>query len=172
MVNEYVYEALGRPDMTRPDTFLQALRDARDMFPEINGFPTIPLGVQAFGVNGNVSLDGQLMGFLDVPWSDGQGNRIDRQLNEEWQGWLRVIRQAVEEGLFDVDAMVDTSVQINERIASGRYFALMYAWTALQHAQDSLLAHSPQYALIPTNGPRNSAGDPPRHDGGNLNGWV
>lgn len=172
MVAEDIYEALGRPDMTYPEGFLQALRDARDMFPERNGFPLIPLGVQAFGVNGNQSLDLQLMDFLAVPRADGQGNMLDRHLDEEWQNWLRVIRQVVEEGMFDVDAMVDTSVQINERIAQGRYFALMSAWTALQHAQDSLLVHHPEMALIPTHGPRNSNGAAPRLDAGHLNGWV
>jgi len=59
-----MWNALGRPDMTTPDGFVQTLRDARDMFPTVDGLPLIPIGLDPFTSTGNNSLEDFLMSYL------------------------------------------------------------------------------------------------------------
>ena len=44
MVRKDMYEALGKPDMTTPEGFVNTLVAAKEKFPDVDGSPLIPLG--------------------------------------------------------------------------------------------------------------------------------
>ena len=46
LVRKDMYEAIGKPDMRTPDGFLNALKMAKEKFPNVNGKPLIPFGTQ------------------------------------------------------------------------------------------------------------------------------
>ena len=45
LVRKDIYESIGSPDMTTPEGFLKALRDAKAKYPQINGQPLIPFEI-------------------------------------------------------------------------------------------------------------------------------
>jgi putative aldouronate transport system substrate-binding protein len=174
LVRQDMYEALGRPDMTTPDGFLNALRAAREKFPTVNGQPLIPLSFDPFddrGVCGDLGAD--LVQRLAIGY-EANGKYEDPGLgpnNPELVRWLKVFRQATQEGLIPTDVFVDKRQQVEEKIAQGRYFATFIQvwdyWTAEQALYDS----DPNKFYIGVPGPLNSRRDPPQFAGGGI-AWL
>ncbi len=174
LVRKDMYEALGKPDMTTPEGFLGALRAAKAKFPEVNGQPLIGLGLQEFTELGNASLEKYLQNFLAIP-SEENGKFVDRRLgnnNPEYIRWLKVLRQATREGLLPTDVFVDKRSQMEEKIAQGRYFAMLYQNWDMQAAQMTLYAKNPDSVYIAVDGPRNSRKAPHTLAGSGISGWT
>ncbi len=68
LVRKDIYEAIGSPDMTTISGFERAVKKAKQMFPEIDGKPLIPIGAHLFDDSGNVSFDQYIQHFLAVPY--------------------------------------------------------------------------------------------------------
>ena len=78
-----MYEALGKPDMTTPEGFLNALRAAKAKFPTVNGQSLIPFGTNEFGDTGCQQLQGYLAHFLAIaPEKDGKFVNADLGLTD------------------------------------------------------------------------------------------
>lgn len=175
LVRKDMYEALGSPDMSTPEGFLDALRRAREQFPLINGQPVIPLGFMEFGDVGNDALQGYLQRFLAIKPETPEGLYDDPKLgadNADYIRWLKTFRQAASEGFIPMDVFVDKRPQIEEKAAQGRYFALFFQNWDMQAAQNSLYNRDPDSVYIAVEGPRNSRKDPPRLAGGSISGWT
>ena len=67
MVRKDMYEALGKPDMTTPEGFVNTLVAAKEKFPDVDGSPLIPLGTHEFGDTGCWALDSYLQNYLPIP---------------------------------------------------------------------------------------------------------
>ena len=174
LVRKDMYEALGKPDMTTPEGFLGALRAAKAKFPEINGQPLIGLGLQEFTELGNASLEKYLQNFLAIP-SEENGKFVDRRLgndNPEYIRWLKALRQATREGLIPTDVFVDKRSQMEEKIAQGRYFAMLYQNWDMQAAQMALYAKDPNSIYIAVDGPKNTKKSAHTLGGGGISGWT
>ena len=66
VVRKDIYEAIGSPDMSTQEGFLEAVEKAVEMFPEVNGEKLIPVGAHVFDNEGNPSFDKYLMNWLVV----------------------------------------------------------------------------------------------------------
>ncbi len=175
LVRKDLYEALGSPDMTTPEGFLEALRMAKKMFPDVNGSPLIPFGTAEFTDVGNSQLQGVLSHFLAInPEKDGKFEDAALGLTEnpEYVRWLKMFRQAHEEGLIPTDIFVDKRSQIEEKAAQGRYFCMLYMNWDMQAAQNALYARDPDSIYVAVDGPKNSQGDSPKLAGGSIAGWT
>ena len=175
LVRKDLYELLGSPDMTTPEGFLNALRLAKAKFPKVNGQPLIPFGTSEFSDTGCSQLQATLAHFLAIsPEQDGK--YVDAALglteNPEYVRWLKMFRQANEEGLITTDIFVDKRSQIEEKAAQGRYFCMLYQNWDMQAAQNSLYAKNPDSIYIAVDGPKNSKGDDPVLSGGSIAGWT
>ena len=175
LVRKDLYEALGSPDMTTPEGFLQALRDAKAKFPQVGGQPLIPFGTAEFSDVGCSQLQGALSHFLAIsPEQDGK--YVDSNLglteNPEYVRWLAALRQAHEEGMISTDIFVDKRSQIEEKVAQGRYFCMLYQNWDMQASQNALYARDPNMVYIAVPGPKNSHGDDPVLAGGSIAGWT
>ena len=175
LVRKDLYEALGSPDMTTPEGFLQALRDAKAKFPQVGGQPLIPFGTAEFSDVGCSQLQGALSHFLAIsPEQDGK--YVDSNLglteNPEYIRWLAALRQAHEEGMISTDIFVDKRSQIEEKAAQGRYFCMLYQNWDMQAPQNALYARDPNMVYIAVQGPKNSHGDDPILAGGSIAGWT
>ncbi len=175
LVRKDLYEALGSPDMTTPEGFLQALRDAKAKFPQVGGQPLIPFGTAEFSDVGCSQLQGALSHFLAIsPEQDGK--YVDSNLglteNPEYVRWLAALRQAHEEGMISTDIFVDKRSQIEEKAAQGRYFCMLYQNWDMQASQNALYARDPNTVYIAVQGPKNSRGDDPVLAGGSIAGWT
>ncbi|MEC0248571.1 extracellular solute-binding protein [Paenibacillus chitinolyticus] len=177
LVRKDMYEALGRPDMRTPEGFLGALKAAKEKFPEVGGQPLIPLGLHEFGDTGNYSLEDYnqrssiLQNFLAIPM-EKDGKLYDRTTDPEYVKWLKTFRKANETGLLAKDIFIDKRPQMEEKIAQGRYFAMMYQRTDFAAQQNALYAKDPNSVYIAVDGPGNAKQDPPTLSGGTISGWT
>jgi len=176
MVREDIFLAIGEPDMSTPDGFLNALRDARDFMPYADhGVALVPFAGHALDIvgGGTGAFGPSLQDFLAIPFVDGSGNWYDRDANPEYLEWLLVFRQALEEGLMNNDQFSDDNSFIQERLSLGTYFAYI---TPNTFDVSTVLTNNnnraPEQRYIPISGPRNRAGDDHTHPAGGLNGWV
>lgn len=171
LVRRDIYESIGSPDMTTPEGFADAVRKAAERFPLVDGKPLIPIGAHEFTSHGCDSFDQFLMNFLAVPF-EKNGKIYDRCTDPEYKRWLLMFRQLGEEGLLANDIFIDKRVQMEEKLAQGRYFCMIYQRTDIAEQQRALYEKDPNSAYIAVDGPRNAAGDPHTLPGTSINGWT
>lgn len=171
LVRKDIYEAIGSPDMTTPEGFKSAVEKAQEMFPEVDGEPLIPVGAHVFNNQGNVSFDDYLMNFLAVPFEEN-GEVYDRYTNEDYIIWLKMFRELGEEGLLSDDIFVDQRTQMEEKMAKGRYFCMLYQYTDMAAQQKALYAENPERIYLAVDGPKNAAGDDHTLTTTGINGWT
>jgi putative aldouronate transport system substrate-binding protein len=171
LVRKDIYEAIGSPDMTTPEGFIAAVKSAVEQFPEVNGQSLIPVGAHEFSSIGNVSFDQYLSNFLAVPY-EKDGQYYDRYTDPELVRWLKAFRELGAEGLLADDIFIDKRAQMEEKIAQGRYFCMLYQRTDLADQQKILYANNPDSIYIAVEGPKNSKGDPHTLPGTGINGWT
>ncbi|NEY73513.1 extracellular solute-binding protein [Bacillus mesophilus] len=171
LVRKDMYEAIGSPDMRTPEGFLAALKAAKEKFPEVNGAPLIPFGLNEFTDVGNNSLEGYLQNFLAIPM-EKDGELYDRTTDPEYLKWLKTFREANDMGLLAKDIFIDKRPQMEEKIAQGRYFAMLYQRSDLAAQQQALYAKDPNSVYIAVEGPANSNLDAPTLAGDSISGWT
>lgn len=165
--NDY-YEAIGSPDMSTPEGFLNALQAAQDTYgSQIEGF--IPIALHGFTDTGNYSLDSYLLDYLGVPKTI-DGKLYDRREDEGYQEWLRTFRKANEMGLIAANVFTDGREQVEEEIAQNRVFALLYQNCDFMPEQEALWKEDPSTAFVAIQGP--SCGNDPVLEGSSINGWT
>jgi len=163
VVRKDMYEALGKPDMSTPEGFLNALKAAKEKFPEVDGQPLIPLGLHEFTDTGNYSLA--------IP-QQKDGKLYDRRQDPEYLRWLKTFRKANEMGLLAKDIFIDKRPQMEEKIAQGRYFAMLYQRTDFATQNIARYQKDPNSAYIAIDGPANAAKDQPTLAGPGISGWT
>lgn len=171
LVRKDIYEAIGSPNMSTPEGFLNALKDAKNMFPIVDNKPLIPLGMYEFTPIGNDSLQNYLQNFLAIPY-EKDGKLIDRELDENYIQWLKTLRKANEMGLMSNDVFVDTRTQVEEKVSQKQYFALFYQWSDIQLQNGEIYSKTPNSVYIAVDGPKNKNSDPHTLDGPSIAGWT
>jgi len=177
LVRQDIYEAIGSPDMSTPEGFLDALRAAVAYMPTDNaGRPLVGFSGDFMDIlaNNNGSFGWNLQDFLAIPVQNADGTWYDRDVHPEYLEWLLVFRQAMYEGLMTPDQFSDDNETINDRFASGNYFAYMTPNTNDVASRLNIIANSdhPEQMMIPIYGPRNQAGDDHTLPAGGINGWT
>ena len=158
--------------MTTPKGFVAAVEKAAKMFPEIDGKEMIPVGCTEFNDIGCDSFDNYLMDFLAVPYTDDDGNAIDRLSNKDYIAWLKAFRKLGSKGLLKDEIFVDTRTQKSEKINNGQYFCMIYQYTDLAAQEKNLYAKNPDSIYIAVDGPKNLSGDDYTLPGTSVNGWT
>lgn len=171
LVRKDMYEALGKPDMRTPEGFVNALKAAKEKFGTVNGQPLIPFGLNEFTDVGNTSLEGYLQNFLAIPY-EKDGQLYDRNTDPEYVSWLKTLRKANEQGLLSKDIFVDKRAQMEEKIAQGRYFAMLYQRSDLAAQEQALYNKDKNSVYIAVDGPANTKKDAPKLAGDGLAGWT
>lgn len=170
-VRKDIYEAIGKPDMRTPEGFLNALKLAKEKFPEVDGQPLIPLGLHEFTDTGNYSLESYLQNFLAIP-QQKDGKLYDRRQDPEYLRWLKTFRKANEMGLLAKDIFIDKRPQMEEKIAQGRYFAMLYQRSDFATQNLARYQKDPNSVYIAVDGPSNAALDAPTLSGPGISGWT
>lgn len=171
LVRKDIYEAIGSPDMTTQEGFEAAVKKAVEMFPEVDGKPLIPIGSHIFEENGCNSFDNFLMNFLAVPY-EKDGKLYDRHTDPEYLSWLKFFRKLGEEGYLSSDIFVDQRTQMNEKVAEGRYFCMLYQRTDIADQESTLYEKNSDSIYIAVDGPKNSKGDDYVLPTNAINGWT
>ena len=171
LVRKDIYEAIGSPDMTTQEGFEAAVKKAVEMYPEVDGKSLIPIGSHIFEENGCNSFDNFLMNFLAVPY-EKDGKLYDRHTDPEYLSWLKFFRKLGEEGYLSSDIFVDQRTQMNEKVAEGRYFCMLYQRTDIADQESTLYEKHPDSIYIAVDGPKNSKGDDYVLPTNTINGWT
>lgn len=171
LVRKDIYEAIGSPDMTTIEGFENAVKKAKEMFPMIGGKPLIPIGAHLFDDTGNVSFDQYMQNFLAIPY-EKDGKLYDRNTDPEYIEWLKMFRRLNEEGYFPSDVFIDQRTQMEEKIAEGRYFCMLYQYTDMAAQQKALYAKNPNSIYIAVDGPKNRNGDDHILPTNTVSGWT
>lgn len=171
LVRKDIYEALGCPDMTTPEGFTSAVKRAAEMFPEVDGYPLIPIGAHTFDHTGCVSFDQYLQNFLAIPF-EKNGKFYDRYTDSEYIRWLKTFRALGAEGYLKEDIFIDQRTQMEEKLARGQYFCMIYQRTDMAGQQIELYAKNPDMIYMAVDGPKNTAGDAHMLPGAGINGWT
>lgn len=171
LVRKDIYEAIGSPDMTTPEGFIGAVEKAVEAFPEISGEKLIPIGSDEFTDQGCNSFDKYLQNFLAIPYEEN-GQYYDRYTDPEYIRWLKTFRQLNELGYLSSEIFVDKRIQMEEKMAKGRYFCLLYQGSDIQAAQKALYAKDPNTIYISVDGPKNSKGQDPMLPAIGISGWT
>lgn len=171
LVRKDLYEAIGSPDMSTKEGFMEAIQKVVSEYPEVNGEPLIPIGCDEFTSSGNNSFDLYLQNFLAVPY-EKDGVFYDRYTDPEYLEWLEVFRQLGQEGFLSNEIFLDKRSQLEEKIVDGRYFCLFYQNNDIENQQKSIWEENPDRIYIPVEGPKNSNGDDPILPVIGMNGWT
>ncbi|MCL2059151.1 MAG: extracellular solute-binding protein [Oscillospiraceae bacterium] len=194
LVRADIYEALGSPDMTTPDGFSAAIRDALGRFPSSNtaakptamlaaepaepatepaagGKPLLSIGLYDFDKDGCFSLEEILMNFLAVPF-EKDGKKYDRYADPDYIRWLKTFRELYEQGYISDETFVDRRAQVIEKVSEGRYFCMLYQHTDIADQQLILHNKNPGGTYIATDGPMNARRDKHTLPGVGINGWT
>ncbi|RXZ83143.1 extracellular solute-binding protein [Paenibacillaceae bacterium] len=169
LVRKDLYEDMGKPDLTTPEGFLNALQLIKDQYREYKGQPISPLFAQ-----GNVpyGMTEYLHNLLAVP-HEQDGKVYDRITDPDYITWLKTFRTAYERGLINVDFLVDSDTQVEEKTNNARYFMQIREWTGMKAVNPMLAAsENPDSYYIAVDGPKNSKGESAKLFPGNMDGWM
>ncbi|MFC3747302.1 extracellular solute-binding protein [Paenibacillus sp. GCM10012306] len=169
LVRKDLYEEMGSPDLSTPEGFLNALQLLKDKYPQYKGQPISP-----FFAQGNVpyGMTEYLQNLLAVP-HEKDGKVYDRVTDPDYVAWLKTFRTAYERGLINVDFLVDSDTQVEEKTNNARYFMMVREWNGMAAVNPMLAASSnPDSYYIAVDGPKNSKGDGPKLFPGNMDGWM
>lgn len=171
LVRKDIYEAIGKPDMTTIEGFKNAVIEAEKMYPNVDGEPLIPVGSDEFYEEGCNSFDKYLQNFLAVPF-EINGVYNDRLMDKDYINWLKMFRELNQMGYLSKEIFIDKRAQLEENMAKGRYFCLLYQGSDIQASQKALNAKNPDSVYIAVDGPKNSNGDDPVLPSTGINGWT
>ncbi|KHL95844.1 hypothetical protein QW71_10915 [Paenibacillus sp. IHB B 3415] len=169
LVRKDLYEEMGSPDLSTPEGFLGALQLLKDKYSEYKGQPMSP-----FFAQGNVpyGMTEYLQNLLAVP-HEKDGSVYDRVTDPDYIAWLKTFRTAYERGLINVDFLVDSDTQVEEKTNNARYFMMIREWTGMTAVNPMLAAGAnPDSNYIAVDGPQNSKGDSAKLFPGNMDGWM
>ncbi|WP_185602260.1 extracellular solute-binding protein [Paenibacillus sp. 598K] len=169
LVRKDLYEEMGRPDLSTPEGFLGALQQLKDQYATYKGQPMSP-----FFAQGNVpyGMTEYLQNLLAIP-HEKDGKVYDRMTDPDYVAWLKTFRTAYERGLINVDFLVDSDTQVEEKTNNARYFMMVREWTGMAAVNPMLAASAnPDSYYIAVDGPQNSKGESAKLFPGNMDGWM
>lgn len=169
LVRKDLYEDMGSPDLSTPEGFLAALQLLKDQYSEYKGQPISP-----FFAQGNVpyGMTEYLQNLLAVP-HEKDGKVYDRMTDPDYVTWLKTFRTAYERGLINVDFLVDSDTQVEEKTNNARYFMMIREWTGMTAVNPLLAAgENPDSYYIAVDGPQNAKGESAKLFPGNMDGWM
>ncbi|MBB6632628.1 extracellular solute-binding protein [Cohnella thailandensis] len=169
LVRKDLYEEMGRPDLSTPEGFLGALQLLKDNYSKYKGQTMSP-----FFAQGNVpyGMTEYLQNLLAIPF-EKDGKVYDRMTDPDYIKWLKTFRTAYERKLINVDFLVDSDTQVEEKTNNARYFMMIREWTGMTAVNPMLAASAnPESYYIAVDGPQNAGGDSAKLFPGNMDGWM
>ena len=167
LIRKDVYEAMGEPDFGTPEEFIASMEQMSEEYPDL-----IPLGFNDLG-EGTGSLGDVFQDFLGVDLVNEDGSFKNRNLDEEYLGWLRTLRQVHSDGNISDDSFSDDGTAFDEKVKSGQYGTLMISGVAqLSGALQTWLAANPGAEYIAIDGPQHSEGNDPKLNQSGITGWM
>lgn len=167
-VRSDIYEELGSPDMSTPDGFYNALLAFKEKYPEINGKKTIPLCLYpSFWSAGYLE---KAFGIYDA-YIDDEGNYYQYWRNPKYEEFLKYMVKLNKAGLTDSEAYVKKQDQVEEDLAQGLSFVVLWKFDGLYGVNSALQKMYPdaRYKAIE---PMSATGERTMLSRANRSGWT
>lgn len=175
IVRKDIYEKIGKPDMTTPEGFLDALRQAKEVSPKTdNGTAVVQFAATALDIQngGDGAFGNTLQDFLNIPVTKN-GKWYDRDSDPQYIAWLNIFRQAYKEGLMSNGQFADNDNTMKEKLSQGTYFAYLHSNVkGLNEFMGDNNTRNAKETYIAVDGPKNSKGQDPKFAGGSISGWT
>ncbi len=155
-VRKDLYEAIGSPDMSTPEGFLDACLKVKNEIGQYNGQDIVP--IQLYEGVGNSIL--WLSQYFATPYEDENGNYVYDFTNENYKEALQFLNKAYNMGLISDANFSDTRELVNEKIASGKVFCQITAPQDFVAPMETLFDADPNAVYMPVV-LRNSKGEDP-----------
>ncbi|WP_339255440.1 extracellular solute-binding protein [Paenibacillus sp. FSL R5-0713] len=169
LVRKDLYESMGKPDLSTPTGFLNALRLLKNQYSVYKGQLISPFWAQG---NASYGMTEYLQNLLAIP-HEQNGKVYDRMTDPDYIEWLKTFRTAYEQGLINVDFLVDSSAQVQEKTSHAQYFMMIREWTDISDLNSKLEVLTNQNSTyIAVDGPRNSRGESAKLFPGSMDGWM
>ena len=135
LMRQDVLEELGLDVPTTPEAFRDVLRAVKEKKPDM-----IP-----YSAHTNIYSETLISGFgFYFNWNEREGKLAHRVELPEYQAYLAYMRGLYEEGLIDPDLAINKSVNLNEKFASGKVFAIPSNWNDASIQVPALYASVPE----------------------------
>ncbi|WP_405132443.1 extracellular solute-binding protein [Paenibacillus sp. FSL H8-0317] len=169
LVRKDLYESMGKPDLTTPKGFLNALQLLKNQYSVYKGQLISPFWAQG---NASYGMTEYLQNLLAIP-HEQNGKVYDRMTDPDYIEWLKTFRIAYEQGLINVDFLVDSSAQVQEKTNQAQYFMMIREWTDIADLNSKLEVITNQSSYyIAVDGPRSSRGESAKLFPGSMDGWM
>lgn len=155
-IRKDLYEAIGSPDMSTPEGFLDACQKIKDTVKQYNGQDIIP--IQLYEGVGNSIL--WLAQYFATPYEDSNGNYLYDFTQDNYKEALKFLNTAYQRGLISDANFSDTRDLVNEKVASGRVFCMITAPQDFTAQMQSLYDTDPKAVYEPVV-LKNSKGEDP-----------
>ena len=126
-IQKGIYEALGKPAIDTPESFLQLLKDIKAKYPEVKPFAIEPpLDVNQWGLNGNLTLGYYLAGIF-APETYGKDQYLENDKikliieNPNYIEAVRFLNTVYKEGLISVDTLMMKHENFGETVDSAQW---------------------------------------------------
>ncbi len=175
-VREDMYKAVGSPDTSTPEGFIQMLKDVKEKFPEVDGKSLIPF---LFTDPGKWSepFDGTIAGGFNASYLPAEEDYLNAFrpvfVTENFKEACKFVNTLVREGLAPKEYYTYKPEQIKELKVQGRVFCIAghSAGDTFTAVNDYVNAN-PEARYVPIEYPRNSKGEEPRLVPSNVGtGW-
>ncbi|WP_339233840.1 extracellular solute-binding protein [Paenibacillus sp. FSL R5-0517] len=169
LVRKDLYESMGKPDLSTSTGFINALRLLKNQYSVYKGQLISPFWAQG---NASYGMTEYLQNLLAIP-HEQNGKVYDRMTDPDYIEWLKTFRTAYEQGLINVDFLVDSSAQVQEKTSHAQYFMMIREWTDISDLNSKLEVLTNQNSTyIAVDGPRNSRGESAKLFPGSMDGWM
>ncbi|WP_195493349.1 type 2 periplasmic-binding domain-containing protein [Enterococcus gallinarum] len=166
VIREDVYEALGKPDISKPENFVKVMDQIKEKYPDLT-----PMGFTTVGDTAGPFLD-KLQDFLGVPLEDESGNYYDRNLDEEYINWLKTFNKVYREGNISDDSFTDDGPTYDEKVKQGKYATMLVAGTSGQGGNFTEFMKNSDTRYIAIDGPASTSGRKPTLNQTGISGWL
>lgn len=166
VIREDVYEALGKPDVSKPEDFVKVMQDIKAKFPDLT-----PMGFTTVGDGAGPFTD-KLQDFLGVPLEDADGNFYDRNLDEEYINWLSTLNQVYRDGNISDDSFTDDGPTYDEKVKQGQYATILVAGTSGQGGNFTEFNKNSGTKYIAIDGPESTSDRKPTMNQTGISGWL
>jgi len=172
-----IYKAIGSPDTSTVEGFINALKLAKQKFPEVDGKPLIPFIFNDYQPNWHEVFDAVICGSFDAssfPNEDDAFNNFRFPFTlDKYKEAVKFVNTLIREGLAPKEYYAYKSEQVGELVASGRVFVIAghNEGDIYKRYANLYLEKNPEAGYVGIEPPRNSKGDKPKFNAAVGLGW-
>lgn len=169
IIREDIFEAIGSPDMSSPEQFIESLQMMKEEFPDV-----VPFGFRGFGSEGEVgSIGDTFQNHLGIPIETEEGEWYNRNLDSSYLEWIETFNEAYRLGLISEDNFSDDNTIFEEKVTKGQFGTIFTSGVPqLSSALQKNVASNPEQKYIAIDGPENTNGNEPTLSQAGLSGWT